>query len=309
MHDSTTWVGMDVHKDNLSVAAVTGASGNVISRWDAPNTAKGQQRLARQLRELGNPRCVYEAGPCGYTMRRFLEAQGIPCDVVAPSLIPTKPGDRVKTDRRDAEKLARLHRAGELTTIYVPTPAQEALRDLVRSREDAKEDLLRRRHRLGKFLLRQGRRYEGRAWTKGYWRWIRTQRFEDNNLEAVLAEDILAVEQEMERVKRLDERIEEESHKPELAGRVARLRTMRGIDTLTAMTLLSELVDMNRIRQSPGVDGLRGPGSARTFQRRAGTSREHHQDRQRPSSARLAGVGLALSSCPSGDESEGSDAA
>lgn len=246
MHDSTTWVGMDVHKENLAIAAVAGAGGNVIDRWDVPNTTKGRQRLVLRLRELGSPRCVYEAGPCGYEMRRFLEAVGVSCDVVAPSLIPSKPGDRVKTDRRDALKLARLHRAGELTTIHVPTRSQEALRDLVRSREDAKEDLLRRRHRLGKFLLRQGRRFEGKSWTMAHWKWIRSQRFGDGNLDTVLSEYITAIEQEVERVKRLDARIEEESGKPEVAERVARLKTLRGVDTLTAMTLISELVDIHR---------------------------------------------------------------
>src|SRR4030042_7215308 len=116
-----------------------------------------------------------------YHLGRFLETKRIHCDVIAPSLIPKKPGDRVKTDKKDAEKIARMHRMGELTAIRVPTPAQEALRDLLRAREDATEDLVRRRHRLQKFLLRQGRGFEGKNWTRDHWRWIRGQEVAERN--------------------------------------------------------------------------------------------------------------------------------
>jgi len=246
MHDSITWVGMDVHKESIVATAVGHDSGEVRTRFELPNTDKGVHRLVQHLRGLGEVRCVYEAGPCGYHLRRVLEERGIVCDVVAPSLIPTKPGDRVKTDRRDALKLARMHRAGELTTILVPTPVQEALRDLLRTREDAQEDLVRRRHRVLKLMLRHGRRFEGTSWTKAHWRWIRSQRFEEENVNVVLSEYLLALDQELERIQRLDERIEEQSKTPELARQVGRLRTLRGVDTLTAMTLLSELIDLKR---------------------------------------------------------------
>ncbi len=245
MHDSITWIGMDVHKENIVVAAVSG-TGAMAARWETPNTPKGKERLAKRLSELGTVRCAYEAGPCGYDLRRFLDARGIPCDVIAPSLIPKKPGDRVKTDKKDAEKIARAHRMGELTSIHVPTPAQEALRDLLRAREDANEDLVRRRHRLQKFLLRQGRRYEGKNWTRDHWRWIRAQAFADTNSETVLSEYIAAIDQEIERVARLDAQIEQESKNPEIAPAIARLRALRGVNTLTAMTILSELIDLNR---------------------------------------------------------------
>ena len=145
MSDSTTWVGMDVHKENIVTVSISGDSGTVMTRWETPNTAKGKERLAAHLAGLGKARCVYEAGPCGYDLRRFLDGKGIPCDVIAPSLIPTKPGDRIKTDRRDAEKLARMHRLGELTAICVPTPAQEALRDLVRAAREHRNALYTRR--------------------------------------------------------------------------------------------------------------------------------------------------------------------
>jgi transposase len=152
----------------------------------------------------------------------------------------------VKTDKKDAEKIARMHRMGELTPIRVPTPAQEALRDLVRAREDANEDLVRRRHRLQKFLLRQGRRFEGNSWTRDHWRWIRAQKFTDQNSETVLSEYTAAVDQELERIGRLDAQIEEESKTPKIAPAIARLKALRGIKTLTAMTILSELIDLNR---------------------------------------------------------------
>lgn len=246
MDNRITWVGMDVHKESIVVTAVRHDSDKATARFEIPNTDTGVHRLVKRLREMGDVRCAYEAGPCGYELRRFLASHEIPCEVVAPSLIPKKPGDRVKTDRRDAEKLARLHRMGELTPIRVPTPAQEALRDLVRTREDAKEDALRRRHRLLKFLLRQGRRYEGKSWTQVHWNWIRSQKFSDDNAQAVLTEYLVALEQELERIQRLNVKIEEESHRPEIAPAVARLRTLRGVDTVTAMTLVSELVDFSR---------------------------------------------------------------
>lgn len=257
MQNSITWVGMDVHKESIVVAAVNGAGGTA-ARWETPNTSKGKERLAKRLLEFGTIRCAYEAGPCGYDLRRFLEEKGIRCDVIAPSLIPKKPGDRVKTDKKDAEKIARMHRMGELTAIRVPTPAQEALRDLLRAREDATEDLVRRRHRLQKFLLRQGRRFEGKNWTRDHWRWIRVQKFADQNSEMVLSEYIAAIDQEIERIGRLDAQIEEESKNPEIAPAVARLKTLRGVKTLTAMTILSELIDLNRFASPRKLMGFVG---------------------------------------------------
>lgn len=257
MHDSITWIGMDVHKENIVVTAVNGA-GATTARWETPNTSKGKDRLAKRLSEFGTIRCAYEAGPCGYDLRRFLEGKGIRCDVVAPSLIPKKSGDRVKTDRKDAEKIARMHRMGELTPIHVPTPEKEALRDLLRAREDANEDLVRRRHRLQKFLLRQGRRYEGKSWTRDHWRWIRAQKFDDRNSEAVLSEYVAAIDQEIERVGRLDAQIEQESTNPEIAPSIARLKALRGVNTLTAMTILSELIDLNRFDSARKLMGFVG---------------------------------------------------
>ena len=246
--NSTLFVGMDVHKETISLVGIEGDSGAVRRRWEVPNTAKGIVQLVRWMKECGDVRSVYEAGPCGYALRRELTARGFSCEVAAPSLIPRKPGDRVKTDRRDAEKLARAYRMGELALIHVPTPEQEALRDLVRSREDAQEDLLRRQNRLLKFFLRQGRRFDGKNWTLKHWAWIRAQRFDDGNAAAVLAEYMTALDQERDRLRRQDAMLEEAAQALEMAPRVSRLRALRGVDTLTAMVLLSELVDLDRFQ-------------------------------------------------------------
>ena len=125
MTDSITWVGMGVHKENILTVSVSGDSGTVLARWETPNTAKGKERLAARIAGLGKARCVYEAGPCGFDLRRFLDEKGIPCDVIAPSLIPTRPGDRMKTDRRDAEKLARMVMRGKRTTVAAVAVARE----------------------------------------------------------------------------------------------------------------------------------------------------------------------------------------
>lgn len=242
---STVFVGMDVHKETIHVAAVD-ARGDLVERWQLPNDEPYLGRMVTRLKGLGAVRCAYEAGPCGYHLRRYLEARGVECLVAAPSLIPRKPGDRIKTDRRDAEKLARAHRSGDLTAVRMPSPEQEALRDLVRTLEDAKQDLVRRRHRLSKFLLRLGQRYAGRSWSKAHWAWMRARRFEDPNAEAVYREYHMALEQELERVERLSKLVEEQAGHPAVKDLVGRLRALRGVDTVTAMTLVSELIDLSR---------------------------------------------------------------
>src|SRR5512144_3187693 len=166
MKDSTFWVGLDWHADSVKVSVFSPAGNEPVGRFEFVPDERGLVRLCKRLRSYGGrPRCVYEAGPCGYELQRYLSRHRVDCEVAAPSLIPRRPGDRVKTDRRDADKLGRLYRAGELTVVPVPDEKQEALRDLLRAREDVREDLLRRRHRLSKFLLRRGYRYrQGKAW-------------------------------------------------------------------------------------------------------------------------------------------------
>lgn len=164
------FVGLDVHADTIAVA-VAEPNGEVRSLGVIPNRLESIRRLVRKLEPVDTLRACYEAGPTGYVLYWELTALGVRCEVVAPSLVPVKAGDRVKTDRRDAERLARCYRAGDLTPVWVPDAAHEALRDLVRAREDAKQDQLRARHRLNKFLLRHGQRPPEtvkKSWTQKY---------------------------------------------------------------------------------------------------------------------------------------------
>jgi len=166
MSKVSTYVGLDVHSERIVIATLIGQA-REPTILDIPNDPKVIRRTFKRLAaEAYELRCCYEAGPCGFELFRQLTSMGLACEVIAPSLIPVKSGDRIKTDRRDASKLARLYRAGELTTITVPTSDQEAVRDLVRAREDVRKDLTAARHRLGKFLIRHGRIFsEGHNWT------------------------------------------------------------------------------------------------------------------------------------------------
>ena len=196
MGDRITYVGLDVHKDGIVVAVAEGGErGEVREYGRIANTPAALRRLACKLGQQGvELRFCYEAGPCGYGIQRQLSALGHECIVAAPSLIPKRPGDRVKTDRRDAASLAKLHRAGELTAVWVPDPGHEAMRDLVRARLDAVRALRRARQQLSGFLLRQGCHYGRPAWTKLYRRWLAGLKFEQAVHHIVLEDYIEAVE-------------------------------------------------------------------------------------------------------------------
>src|SRR5258705_5385368 len=172
MKQVTTFVGIDAHKKDLFVAMLIGAAPTPVT-WQVANETGAVRRLVRKLeRETPGPvRVFYEAGPCGYALQRQVTTARVTCDVIGRALMPRKPGERVKTNRRDARKLAELGRAGLLTVVQPPTPADEAVRDLARARDDAREDLQRCRHRLGKLLLRRGPHYRGRNWTQAPRRW------------------------------------------------------------------------------------------------------------------------------------------
>jgi transposase len=202
---------------------------------------------------------VYEAGPCGYQVQRQITARGKKCVVIAPALTPVRPGDRVKTDRRDAEKLARLYRAGELTEIYVPTCAEEAARDIVRAREDALEDRLRARHRLSKFLLRQGRVYrETKAWGVAHRAWLRSQRFEWPPLQQTFEGNLRAVEEAEARLESLEQRVLDLAQSAPYRTAVGYLRSLKGLDTLGALTLAVETLDFRRFGRAPAYMSLTG---------------------------------------------------
>ena len=249
MKKGTTYVGMDVHKGSIAIS-VRGPSRMRESRT-IPNEERAIHRWARRMkREAPGPiRCAYEAGPCGYALQRQLVEKGIECQVIAPSLIPRKPGERIKTDRRDASKLAELFEGGLLTEVHPPTPEAEAVRDLSRAREDAMEDRQRARHRLSKFLLRRGLIYRGRAWRKAHDEWLRGLRLDHPADQSIFDAYCLALDQTEERVRILDAELEAWAQSEPYAEPVAHLRCFHGIDTTTAMTLVTEIHDVRRFRR------------------------------------------------------------
>jgi transposase len=248
MGDRITYVGLDVHKDGIVVAIADGGlRGEVREYGRIANTAAALERLVRKLGGDGTTlRFCYEAGPCGYGIQRQLSAHGHECVVVAPSLIPRRAGDRVKTDRRDAASLARLHRAGELTAVWVPDAGHEAMRDLVRARLDAVHALRRARQQLSGFLLRHSCHYGRPAWTKLHRRWLAGLKFEQAVHHIVLEDYIAAVETAEARRDRLTAQIAGMLPEWTLAPVVAALQTMRGMALVNAATLIAELGDLSR---------------------------------------------------------------
>jgi transposase len=248
MVDRISYVGLDVHKDGI-VAAIAdgGLRGEIREYGRIANTAAALERLVRKLGGDGTTlRFCYEAGPCGYGIQRRLSARGHECVVVAPSLIPKRPGDRVKTDRRDAASLARLHRAGELTAVWVPDTGHEAMRDLVRARLDAVHALRRARQQLSGFLLRHGCHYGRPAWTKLHRRWLAGLKFEQAVHHLVLEDYLQAVEAAAARRDRLTAQIAAMLPDWTLAPVVAALQTMRGMALVNAATVIAELGDLSR---------------------------------------------------------------
>jgi len=212
-------------------------------------------RFVDRLRRQGPMQCCYEAGPCGFDLQRALVAHQIPCDVIAPALIPRRPGDRIKTDRRDAGQLAILYRAGALTPIHIPTEQEEAARDLLRCREDIRADLLRARHRLSKFLLRHGRRFTAgkKAWTLRHTTWLRDQTWPLVALEQTHAAYLRTVDEAVARLHAVEQDLRALLDLEPLRARVARLRCFRGINDLTALTIAAELGDPHRFPTAPST--------------------------------------------------------
>lgn len=260
--NSVRFVGLDVHAETITVA-VAESAGEVTVLGTFPNRLESIRKLVSKLGPVNQVRACYEAGPTGYVLYWQLTSLGVKCDVIAPSLVPTKAGDRVKTDRRDAKKLAACLRNGDLTAVWVPDEAHEALRDLMRAREAAKKDQLKARHRLGKFLLRHGRRPEGlKAWTKKYLDWIKTNvRFAQPAQEATLADYLEQVDHAARRIEKLEKAIDEAVQRApaEIRAVVEALQALRGVARTTAATIVSELGSLSRFakpRQLMGYAGL-----------------------------------------------------
>ena len=257
------FLGLDVHADTIAVA-IAEPDGEVRSLGIIPNREESIRRLVKKLGPPERLQACYEAGPTGYVVYWQLTSLGVKCEVVAPTLVPVKPGDRVKTDRRDARKLAQSYRSGDLTPVWVPDEAHEALRDLVRAREAAKQDQLRARHRLSKFLLRHGRRPPAgiNPWTLKYMKWVEEQvRFEQPAQEYTRWDYQHEVEHANDRVRRLEEAIREAVKLVPAAMRevIQALQALRGIAEISAVTLVSELGQMSRF---PGARELMGYSGA-----------------------------------------------
>ena len=253
MAKAITYIGLDVHKDTIAVAlAEAGRRGEVREYGRIANTAPALKSLVSKLtRNEHELRFCYEAGPCGYGIQRQLSTAGQDCVVVAPSLIPRKPGERIKTDRRDAIKLARSHRAGELTPVWVPDQAHEAMRDLVRARTAAVRALRQARQQLSSFLLRQGHHYQRTPWTQPHRRWLAGLTFTQAVHHIVLEDLIATVEAATARRDRLEQHIEAALPEWTLAPVVHALQSLRGLRLVGAAVLVAELGDITRFDNPP----------------------------------------------------------
>ena len=250
---STLFVGMDVHKDSIAVAYVAQDHGAEVTYLGAFGTRQCDiDHLIRKMQSKAKHLIfVYEAGPCGYWLYRYLSKKGYDCWVVAPSLIPRKPGDRVKTDRRDAVQLARLARSGDLTAVYVPKVEDEAMRDLTRAREDAIGDLKDAKFRLKAFLLRHDIRYTGRAnWGAAHLRWLSEVVCPTPAQQIVFQEYVRAVNEHSERLQRLEQELQDHVKAWRLYPVVEALQALRGVQFTVAVTLVAEMGDLTRF-ESP----------------------------------------------------------
>jgi transposase len=263
----TTYVGMDAHKKDLFIAMLVGDQTTPVT-WQLANEPNAVRRLVRKLeREAPGPvRVCYEAGPGGYALQRQMTTPRVSCQVIAPALIPRKPGERIKTNRRDARKLTELLRAGLLTEVRPPTPEEEAVRDLCRARDDAREDLQRCRHRLGKLLLRRGLHYSGRNWTRAHRQWVDSLEWIQPAERVVVDDYQLAIDHTEARLLELDARLTEIAQTDPYREPVGWLRCFRGIDTLTAILILAELHDFRRFHSARALMAYLGlvPGENST---------------------------------------------
>jgi transposase len=254
-------VALDVHAETIAVA-VAEKDGAIRSLGSIPNRMESLRKLFKRLGPTDELTVCYEAGPTGYVTYWQLAQLNVSCQVVAPTLVPTKPGDRVKTDRRDAEKLARCFRSGDLTPVWVPDDEHEALRDLVRAREAAKKDQLRARHRLSKFLLRRGVRppEKMKAWTQKHVNWVKSVRFEHVALEATRIDYVGELDHMLDRIARLEKAIDEAIEKAPAKMRavIAALQAMRGVAKMTAVTVVTEVGEFSRFTHPSQLMGYSG---------------------------------------------------
>jgi transposase len=261
MKRKVRFLGLDVHAETIAVA-IAEPDGEVSSLGTIANRAESVRKLVKKLGPVEELKACYEAGPTGYVLYWQLAELGVACEVIAPTLVPMKAGDRVKTDRRDAERLARSYRSGDLTPVWVPNEGSEALRDLVRAREAAKQDQLRARHRLSKFLLRTGQRpaVGVKAWTQAYLTWVKQIDFAPAARESTLLDYLHEVEHMAERVKRLEQAIADavQVAPPQMQEVVRGLQALRGIAQISAVTIVAELGELSRFASARQLMGYSG---------------------------------------------------
>ena len=261
MKEKVRFLGLDVHAETIAVA-IAEPDGEVRSLGTIANRTESIRKLLKKMGPVEELKACYEAGPTGYVLYWQLAELGVRCEVIAPTLVPMKAGDRVKTDRRDAERLARSYRSGDLTPVWVPNEGSEALRDLVRAREAAKQDQLRARHRLSKFLLRTGQRPAAgvKAWTQAYGNWVKQIHFTQAARESTLLDYLHEVEHMAERVKRLEQAIADavQVASPQMQEVVRGLQALRGIAQISAVTLVAELGELSRFESARQLMGYSG---------------------------------------------------
>jgi transposase len=257
-HLAPIHLGLDVHKDTIS-AGILRPDQQVP---DVERITHDEASVRRLVGRLGDPRLLracYEAGPTGFELARLLQGMGVSCQVIAPSLIPRAPGDKVKTDRRDCRRLARLHRAGELTCVRIPTLQEEAVRDLCRTRADMVADLTRARNRLGKFLLRHGRPWRGSSTrTHAYQAWLRAQRFDQPAMTQTFGHYLAVVEVRNAQLDAVEADLIGWCQQPPFDWQVTRLAAYRGVTRLGALTLAAEVADWRRFASANAFMGFCG---------------------------------------------------
>jgi transposase len=254
-----TWVGLDVHKDSIQIGVLRPHSESVELSGISNDTASVYKAFSRGMGPRTRLRVCYEAGPTGYELARQLQGMGIACQVIAPSLIPKAPGDKVKTDRRDARRLTRLYRAGELVSIRIPTQQEEAVRDLCRARADMVEDLTRARNRLGKFLLRHGEVWRGGSnWSLKHQEWLSSRRFDEKALEITYSHYRATLSAREAALDALSADLATFFDKAPFADAVARLSSYRGVQELGALTIASEVCDFRRFGRAEEFCGFTG---------------------------------------------------
>lgn len=245
MCQRTQFLGIDVHKREVVIAVLPAGASHCESVSRLPNDEAPIRRFLKRVAQRGPVQACYEASGCGYVLKRWMEGWGYACDVIAPSLAPTRHGDRVKTDRRDAERLAIDLRAGLLTPVHLPTEEEERVRGLLRSRGSLRREVHRTKQFMLKFLDRKGLKREGKNWTGAFWRWLRGLCFEAED-RFVFASHLGLLEVKQTLLEETDKEIERISKTELYRERVGKLCCLRGVDTLTAMTLLAELIDVKR---------------------------------------------------------------